>query len=378
MLLNEIRYQDPRTKTYLGSPSIVRLDDGDLLATHDYFGPGSPKDPGGDEHLTSVYRSSDGGRTWCNLTHIAGAFWSGLFVLGGDVYLLGTSRHYGAVVIRRSSDGGYTWTHPLDAHSGLLFPGGVLKEAPNYHCAPVPIVVRDGRLYRAFEDCDPCIWGVGFKALVISVDVGADLLDASSWRMSNKLAYDPAWSPSSWGKLDAPGWLEGNVVADPEGQLWDVLRFNSSPLGNRAAMVRIEDEGRRLTFDPETGFIVLPGGHTKVTIRRDPETCAYVTLSNDTTDGALSTARNRLALCVSEDLVNWRRVTTLLRDDSGMTEDVSARQVGFQYVDWQFDGDDLIYIVRTAYDGAHNYHDANRVTFHRLESFRPLLSEDAR
>ncbi|NCP34180.1 MAG: exo-alpha-sialidase, partial [Armatimonadetes bacterium] len=42
MHLAEIRYQHPATKTYLGSPSLVRLPDGDVLATHDYFGPGCP------------------------------------------------------------------------------------------------------------------------------------------------------------------------------------------------------------------------------------------------------------------------------------------------------------------------------------------------
>jgi hypothetical protein len=54
----------------------------------------------------------------------------------------------------------------------------------------------------------------------------------------------------------------------------------------------------------------------------------------------------------------------------------SAQLTGFQYVDWQFDGEDLLYLVRTAYDGAHNYHDANRITFHRLSSFRDLLERD--
>lgn len=49
------------------------------------------------------------------------------------------------------------------------------------------------------------------------------------------------------------------------------------------------------------------------------------------------------------------------------------RGTGFQYVDWQFDGEDLIYVVRVAYDGAHNFHDANRLTFHKLGGFRTLL-----
>ena len=42
MDFNEIKFQDAKTQTYLGSPSIVRLADGTLLATHDYFGKGCP------------------------------------------------------------------------------------------------------------------------------------------------------------------------------------------------------------------------------------------------------------------------------------------------------------------------------------------------
>ena len=40
MKLTTLRHQDPATQTYLGSPSLLRLPCGDLLATHDYFGPG--------------------------------------------------------------------------------------------------------------------------------------------------------------------------------------------------------------------------------------------------------------------------------------------------------------------------------------------------
>jgi hypothetical protein len=48
----------------------------------------------------------------------------------------------------------------------------------------------------------------------------------------------------------------------------------------------------------------------------------------------------------------------------------------FQYADWQFDGDDLLAVARTAYDdgegGAANQHDANYLTFHRFRGFRTL------
>ena len=66
MYWHEVKYQPERTKTYLGSPSLVRLPNGALLATHDYFGLRgvSPAIMRGEESLTSVYRSEDDGQSW--------------------------------------------------------------------------------------------------------------------------------------------------------------------------------------------------------------------------------------------------------------------------------------------------------------------------
>ena len=370
MWISELKYQDPATRTYLGSPSLVRLPSGELLATHDYFGPGCPLNHEGEEHLTSVYRSTDGGRTWQNLTHVAGAFWSTLFLHRGDVYLLGTSAQYGSVVIRRSTDGGCTWTHPKDGHTGLLFRGGPYHGPPNYHCAPVPVLESAGRLYRAFEDNDPLHWPKGFQSCVISCEAEADLLEAANWRMSNKLAYDPDADPPDFGP--AAGWLEGNVVEDPDGQLWNILRVHSEPVLNVAAMVRVLDEGRTQTFDPDSGFIELPGGMSKFTIRRDPVGGLYWMLANDMCGGERPTRRNRLSLFASPDLRTWRRRKVLMDGLYENTPEDSVRRTGFQYVDWQFDGDDILTLVRTAYIGAHNFHDANRITFSRAERFRAL------
>ena len=98
----------------------------------------------------------------------------------------------------------------------------------------------------------------------------------------------------------------------------------------------------------------------------------YLTLSNNNTDPAYPTQRNVLSLHASEDLRRWRHVATLLEDDSELSHEDSIRLTGFQYVDWQCDGDGIVYLVRTAYDGAHNFHDANRITFHQIEDFRSL------
>ena len=75
----------------------------------------------------------------------------------------------------------------------------------------------------------------------------------------------------------------------------------------------------------------------------------------------------RAALAASSDLRTWETRATIVSHPS-------VEKHGFQYADWLFDGNDIIALVRTADDdgegGAHNYHDANYLTFHRIENFR--------
>ena len=46
----------------------------------------------------------------------------------------------------------------------------------------------------------------------------------------------------------------------------------------------------------------------------------------------------------------------------------------FQYVDWQFEGADIVFVSRTSFEdglgGANDAHDANYMTFHRVLDFR--------
>ena len=71
----------------------------------------------------------------------------------------------------------------------------------------------------------------------------------------------------------------------------------------------------------------------------------------------------------SPNLTDWSLVTDLI-DHRPLAR---WQDVGFQYVDFMFDGDDLIYLCRTAMNEAHNYHDANYQTFHRIKNFRSLI-----
>ena len=64
---------------------------------------------------------------------------------------------------------------------------------------------------------------------------------------------------------------------------------------------------------------------------------------------------------------NWKVACDLL---DKRNEDMG--KVGFQYVDFEFEGDDLIYLCRTAINDAHSFHDSNYQTFHRIKNFREL------
>lgn len=350
-----IDHSPARTRQYIGSPGLAVLPSGDYVASHDLFGPGSSND------TTLVFASTDRGATWARRATIRGQWWSSLFVHKGDLYLMGTSREYGHCVIRRSTDGGRTWTTPKDARTGLLLGDG------KYHCAPVPVVVHDGRLWRAMEDAQgPGGWGRHFRAFLMSAPIDADLLDAASWTCSTRLGRDSAWLDGKFG-----GWLEGNAVVTPKGDVVDILRVDFPATPEKAAIVRVSKDGRKASFDPAADFIDFPGGGKKFTIRHDPVSGAYWSLVNQVQDEYRTTrspsVRNTIALVRSTDLRTWEVRAVLLHH-------ADVKKHAFQYLDWLIDGDDLLVLSRTAYDdgqgGAHNAHDANYLTFHRVRGFR--------
>lgn len=351
---------------YIGSPSLAILPNGDYVASHDFFGPNS------DEHRSArscVYRSSDRGAHWHQVSEIQGAFWSSLFVHRGALYLLGPDRHHGNILIRRSTDGGTTWTNPTNATTGLL------RSEGEYHCAPMPVVEHAGRLWRGFEWRNPPMaWGIHYRAGVLSVPVDADLLDASRWVSTEFLPSDRSWNGG-----DMRAWLEGNVVVTPEGGLVDVLRVDARGLPEKAAIVRIPGSEARPEFDPSTGFVDFPGGAKKFAIRWDKVTRRYWSVASVVprgweTAGHPAGTRNTLALLCSPDLRQWEVRCHLLHSPD-------RARTGFQYVDWVFDGNDLIAACRTAFEdgvgGAHNAHDANFLTFHRIRAFRSRTMADS-
>jgi len=359
------------TGRYIGSPSFLVLPDGEYLASHDFFGPGSGEQSSG---ITRIFSSKDRGKSWEFRSEVRGAFWSVLFAHRGAVYLLGVDRHSGSwipkgiarclhkarvvtksensIVIRRSDDGGRSWTEPLDENTGRLKTG-------HYGFAPTPVIEHAGRLWRAQG-------AVG----MMSVPVDADLLKAASWRLADE--QNPDKKP--WFGGDFEGWGEGNAVVAPGGGIVNLAKVRYlKPGDDHAAIVSFDPDGKQASFDPARDFVKMPGARVKFTVRFDPVSGRYWALTNylppryygDRTD----LRRNTVALVSSTDLREWRI-------DGIVLENPDTKYHGFQYLDWAIEGDDIIAACRTAWPdglgGPVRQHDANYLTFQRLKNFRSL------
>lgn len=355
-----IAHSPASSRIYIGSAGIARLDDGAYLAKHDEFGPGST------EHVsavTRVYRSRDRGETWQPIAKLDGLFWSNIFVHRGAVYMIGTHHHHGELVVRRSTDGGETWTDAVDGTTGLIRSGA-------WHTAPMPIVEHRGRLWRAVEDADGGDdWGVRYRPRMASIALDGDLLNADAWTLSNPVTRDGGWLGGVFRHV-----LEGNVTVDRDGVVRNILRSDRDEL---AAVATAADDGQTLRIDPAFDRAELPGSSKKMLIRWDEPSDRYWALTNpvgrEVDAVKTSDVRNTLALFSSDDLRHWSLRCVLLHHPDW-------RRHGFQYPDWIVEGDDLLVASRTAYDdgagGAERAHDANYLTFHRIRNFRRLTPAD--
>ncbi|CAF1334532.1 unnamed protein product [Rotaria magnacalcarata] len=399
--LNEIVYHDEPSRIYLGSPSIIRLSSGRLVASHDFFGAGYISQP----RNVSIYTSDDNGETWSFISYIKHSYWTTLAVYNGLIYAIGTNSDSNAnVIIHRSNDNGSSWIYNGNDDGVILFHG-------SFATGPTPIVIAEQVMYRAVEQWPaPFQWPKDFQAAIISCNLSkpiesstADdpIMSPNNWRLTTPLVFNKEWLPKSFPNLTAPGYLEGNIVIVPksssnETRVLNIMRFNSIPLSNLAIILELNKTTNTLCFVSITNF---PGGMTKFTIRYDPVTEAYFSLVNPVTQNFEPTQRNILSLSYTKDkihLSNWTIVADrLLYDDTGFTINDSLRYTGFHYVDWQFDefssssssfnskasciewncdgGPHIIYAIRTSYRGANSFHNSNRITYKTLKDYREMI-----
>ncbi len=318
---------------YLCSPSILRLPGGRWLASADIYGPGTP------QNLTMILESDDNGSSWRYRTDLFPCFWGKLFMHRDSLYMLGTSTEYGDLLIGKSDDEGRTWSEPAVIARGSCHSG-----ERGFHKAPVPVIHAAGRLWTAVEYGTWAEKRKGFADLALSIDENACLLDAEEWTLSEPLPHDNGWS----GALAGCSGIEGNMVEAPDESVRNILRYAE----NQALMLRADAEHpeRPLRFDR---FIRFPMGHTKFEIRRKGD--IYVAVGNRLP------LRNILSVYKSRDLISWEPIGDIL--DYGPMD---MHSVAFQYPSFEFDGDGLAVLSRTAWNCAHNFHDSNYITFHRF------------
>jgi hypothetical protein len=352
------------TRIFVGSPSICILPNGDYLISHDESGPATTGYP----NVTNVLKSTDKGKTWNLIYEVKdGQTWSNIFLHNGEPYIMGTYAADQRCLIRKSTDGGKTWTLPTTTSNGLLMSGP-------YHTGPVPVVVHNNRIWRGMEakNADLDVWPKKYNAMVMSAPVNSDLLSASNWLKTNQLSYNSTYLNGDFG-----GWLEGNVVVGKDNKVKLIMRCEMpGSVGEYIAIIDVSDDGKTLTFNPTTGFVKMPGGAKKFTIRYDEKSKKYWTLSNYVRPEFAfinpGYVRNTLTLCSSDDLKTWTVHQKILDSDD-------IKVTGFQYVDWLAEGEDMIFVSRTAhpddFGGADTYHNSNYITFHRIENFRSLVSQ---
>lgn len=342
------------TGRYLGSPCIVRLDDGSLRCSMDSFAMDHP------QALTRIFESYDNGKTWKFLTELFPAFWTRLFVHKGELYALACSTEYGDLLIGRSSDGGKTFTMPT-----VLLRGGNGKAgSAGVHKNPQPVVYFEGRIWNTLEWGN---WAQGYHApMVMSAPEDADLLDASSWTFSEPIKYDTSWEDITEGPTT--GNIEGCLL-EVDGKLYNMMRFDMGKMKPNygyitAYEVNTKDLEAPLKFHK---LVAFPANHTKFEMKFDAVSGRYFAIASKIIDSEKVVRRNLLTLFTSDDGFNWREVTDIIdrRNDD-------VEKIGFQYCDFIFDGDDIMFLCRTADCGAANFHDSNFMTLHRIKDFRKL------
>ncbi len=344
--------------TAMASSSLVKLPSGRLISaiehhkTNEYHG----------ENFTMLYFSEDNGETWHYLCELFPCSMGNLFVDGGKLYCLGVSRNYGDLLIGRSDDEGATWCTPT-----VLLRGSSIARRGGCHRTPMPILHHNGRLITDFQAGS---WAAGVMLnAVLSAKEGSDLLDATNWAISQwwdvreHKEIERVKNGGITGDDDAfkhtLGPIEGSPVVAPNGDVWLISRF-----GRRKPLV--------VEYDPQDPWgelknarlIDMPIMDAKAPIQFDAVSGRYYMLCSYAPEGR-TVRRTMCALMYSTNLQEWV-LDHIVMDFS----DLDIKKYGIQYFHFLFDGEDIIFVTRTAFCNSATFHDSNHQTFHRIKNFR--------
>ena len=358
-----VNYLHPQDECYsfsghsLCSPSILRMESGTMLVSMDVYQHLRA------QNLSKIFASNDDGKTWHYRTDLMPCFWGKLFEYGDALYMLGFTTEYGHLILGKSLDEGRTWSKFIK-----LFPGSGNRYCGGPHRAPLNIMEHAGRLWTAV---DFGTWEKqGHMSGVLSISVEDDFMNPESWVMSEFLPYDPTWEGAAVG--ESKGCLEGNMVLLPDGTLCNMLRYqiqNCVPNRDRAVLLKIDPEHpeKQPAFYKVIDFM---GSLTKFSVTFDPVSGYYLALVNRVIDERKPMARNVLSFVTSKDAIHWDFIRDVV--DCSAYENATEK-IGMQYPDLIIDGEDLVWVQRTAMNNATNFHDSNYITFHRMRGFRRYI-----
>ncbi len=365
---NVVNYLHPKDDAYkfsgkyLCSPSIVKLKNGVLLASMDIYAPQAP------QNLTLIFRSDDKGETWQYQTDLFPCFWGKLFIHMDSLYMLAMSTEYGDLLIGKSNDEGKTFCKPE-----VLFRGSCSSKEKGLHKAPMPVTRYAGRLWTAI---DYGAWSLGgHSSSLLSIDEKTDLMQAENWVLTKPLLYNPGWEGAVAGP--SRGCLEGSAVVAPNGEIVNILGYRTNlcePDRNKAVILKGDSKQPEKQLELYK-VVDFPGNLSKFCVLFDNVSGMYFSIVNridDSREDINIRQRNIASLSASADLEQWQILCDLL-DYSAEPPETTA----FQYVDFAFDNDDIIFLSRTAFNEADSFHDSNYITFHRVKNFRSISNETA-
>ena len=159
-----------------------------------------------------------------------------LFYVNDALHMIGNDPHNRDIRIIRSPDDGKTWSKVV-----------TVFDDSRYHGSATPVHVKNGFVYRAFEDMDR-----GSASLVVASDLSQDLLDPAALRMSNKVEpprQAPSLSRGAATKKDGRDsgckwFLEGNVIEICD-ELYVLLRtrIDVQVTPGLTSVCQLEDDG---------------------------------------------------------------------------------------------------------------------------------------
>ena len=310
---------------------------------------------------TALKYSDDDGQSWHEIARVENLRWAKLFELNGSIYLFGSQ------------------IHPEHGVKIAKLEGNVFRESL--------IPTRNWTQANAHIVCNGRVFMPTFPQ-IMSAAVDSDLMDPASWSYSDAIngITDREWLVKTAGVAEAKDYwpLETNLVQTPDGELYNIFRPEMQPNNGYAGLLHLSADGSKHSFvEPCHSLVSMPTSVSKFCARYDEATTLSLSLSNypsiptpaPSKGPPLAGHRNILCLTASEDLIHWKVIDILLVDREIMNPICSAKSHAFQYVEWVFDGEDILYVVRESVGYTNCYHDGRCVTMYRLKDYAKLVEQ---